>query len=488
MQQSRFDMASAQISDTEPPSIPGSAHESSPKIDQFAESILRSVQTLSLELADVAGNVDDVFQRVSRQTNYLIELTSLAQQLSEAAREIDAAGKRAQKHSVDFEVTNEQSGQAVSTATQRISTLVDGVSGIEQQLRLLDESLGGVKQVSGDIQSVARQTNLLALNATIEAARAGDAGKGFAVVAGEVKLLASQTAEAAGVIDSTISEVSKNVHQLIDSGGKAILIADNVNEGVTVINSAVKSFSDMATNMQSDTSSIAAASSQSLLQCESMRTSIERAADEMQDANGALDQADKRIKGILAQSEKLIANVAGSGRRVRDSAIIDCVKQAALQVGKIFEDAVKCGEITSTQLFDDQYEPIEGTDPQQFLTGFVRLTDKRVSPILEQIADSDSRIVFCAAVDRNGYLPTHNRKFSHPQKLDDPGWNNSHCRNRRIFNDRTGLACGRNTEPFLLQTYRRDMGNGEFALMYDCSAPIFVDGKHWGGFRMGFTA
>ena len=481
-------MVSAYKQVTDPSSEPGTADGGSSEIDEFAESVLRSVQTLSLELADVAGNVDDVFHRVSSQTSYLVELTNLAQQLSEAAREIDAAGKRAQEHTVEFETTNKESGLAVSTATQSISTLVEGVSGIEQQLRLLNDNLGGVKQVSGDIQSVARQTNLLALNATIEAARAGDAGKGFAVVAGEVKLLASQTAEAAGVIDTTISEVSRNVQQLIESGGKARSIADNVNEGVTIINSTVKSFSDMATHMQGDASSIADASNSSLSQCESMRTSIEQAAAEMQDANSALDQADKRIKEILLQSEKLIAHVAGSGRRVRDTKIMDSVKQAALQVGQIFEDAVNNREITRSQLFDEQYKLVEGTDPQQFLTDFVPLTDRRIAPILEQLLGCDPRIVFCAAVDRNGYLPTHNKKFSHPQKYDDPGWNNSHCRNRRIFDDRTGLACGQNTQPFLLQTYRRDMGNGEFALMYDCSAPIFVDSKHWGGFRMGFTA
>ena len=60
------------------------------------------------------------------------------------------------------------------------------------------------------------------------------------------------------------------------------------------------------------------------------------------------------------------------------------------------------------------------------------------------------------------------------------------CRNRRIFNDRTGLAAGRNTKPFLLQTYRRDMGGGNFSLMKDLSAPIIINGRHWGGLRIGF--
>lgn len=459
-----------------------------PDVDEFAESILRAVQKLSLELADVAGNVDEVFQRVSRQTDYLVELTSLAQQLSGAAREIDMAGKRAQQKTSEFESTSKESSVAVSSATTRITHLVDGVSAIEEQLRLLNDSLGGVTRVSGDIQSVARLTNLLALNATIEAARAGEAGKGFAVVAGEVKMLASQTADAAGVIDETISEVSNNVGELIQSGGKTRAIADNVNDGVTVINTAVKTFSDMANDMQQDVSSIASAADQSLSQCESMSSRIEGAATEMQDANNALNEADKRIKDILAQGEALVAHVAGSGRRVRDTLIIELVKETAIRIGSLFENALASGEITHDKLFDDHYEPISGTDPQQYMTGFVQLTDRHVLPIIEELLLHDPRIVFCAAVDKQGYLPTHNKKFSHPQRRGESDWNNSHSRNRRIFNDRTGLACGQNTKPFLLQTYRRDMGNGEHVLMYDCSAPIVVNGRHWGGFRMGFTS
>ena len=107
--------------------------------------------------------------------------------------------------------------------------------------------------------------------------------------------------------------------------------------------------------------------------------------------------------------------------------------------------------------------------------------------IQEPFLDHDPRVVFCAAVDRNGYLPTHNNIYSHPPS-DDPVWNAANCRNRRIFDDRTGLAAGRNTKPFILQTYRRDMGGGNFVLMKDLSAPIFVEGRHWGGLRVGYKA
>ena len=119
------------------------------------------------------------------------------------------------------------------------------------------------------------------------------------------------------------------------------------------------------------------------------------------------------------------------------------------------------------------------------MTRFTLFTDKVLPPIQEPVATSDSRIVFCASVDENGYLPTHNKKFSQPQSS-DPTWNAANCRNRRMFNDRVGLAAGRSTALFLLQTYRRDMGGGQFAMMKDCSAPIFVRGRHWGGVRVAY--
>ena len=86
---------------------------------------------------------------------------------------------------------------------------------------------------------------------------------------------------------------------------------------------------------------------------------------------------------------------------------------------------------------------------------------------------------------KGGYLPTHNPEYSKPQGR-DPAWNAANCRNRRLFNDRAVQKVGANTKPFLLQTYRRDMGGGKFVLMKDLSSPIFVNGRHWGAFRIGF--
>ena len=108
-------------------------------------------------------------------------------------------------------------------------------------------------------------------------------------------------------------------------------------------------------------------------------------------------------------------------------------------------------------------------------------------PIQEKALEFDRRVVFCVALDVNGYLPTHNLKFSQPQGK-DPVWNAANSRNRRLFDDRVGLKAGQNTAPFLLQVYRRDMGGGQFVMMKDVSAPVLVGGRHVGGGRSGYRS
>ena len=56
-------------------------------------------------------------------------------------------------------------------------------------------------------------------------------------------------------------------------------------------------------------------------------------------------------------------------------------------------------------------------------------------------------------------------------------------RTKRKFDDPVGLAAAKNTDPTLVQVYQRDTGE----TMWDVSAPIFVKGKHWGGFRVAVS-
>jgi len=168
-----------------------------------------------------------------------------------------------------------------------------------------------------------------------------------------------------------------------------------------------------------------------------------------------------------------------------DTPIIEMGINTANRISAEFEAAIARGEITEAQLFDERYREIPGTNPKQFLTEYVRFTDRLLPPIQDPLQQSDSRIVFCVAWAKGGYLPTHNPNYRQPQGK-DPVWNAAHCRNRRVYDDRAVKKVAHNTKRFLLQTYRRNMGGGNFMLIKDLSAPIFVRGRHWGAFRIGF--
>jgi methyl-accepting chemotaxis protein len=168
-----------------------------------------------------------------------------------------------------------------------------------------------------------------------------------------------------------------------------------------------------------------------------------------------------------------------------DAEMVALAKDTAAQVARQFEQAIERHEITWEQLWDVDYRIINDSDPPQFTTKFLALCDRILPAIQEPLLDRHQNITFTAAVDRNGYLPTHNLKYSLPQRPGEKAWNTGNCRNRRIFDDRTGLAAARNRQPILVQTYRRDMGGGQFVSMKDISAPIMIHGQHWGGYRIG---
>jgi methyl-accepting chemotaxis protein len=139
------------------------------------------------------------------------------------------------------------------------------------------------------------------------------------------------------------------------------------------------------------------------------------------------------------------------------------------------------GKLSVPQLFDTFYIPIPNTSPQKFRTQYDTLSDGIVLPIIDHYLTLDKRLVFVIAVDRNGYLPTHNSRYTKPLTGDlekDAKGN----RTKRIFNDRTGLAAARNEKPYLLQRYSRDTGE----VMSDLSVPIYIQNRHWGAIRIGY--
>jgi methyl-accepting chemotaxis protein len=456
------------------------------KSDSFVAEMAGKVGNLGVEVAEISGQLAEISSRSQEQSKQFESLSVAATTMVSANRQISEAAQSSKSTTSQTATEINSSREKITTAVSNIQSLAGGVSRVENQLASLSEALASVAKVATGIEGIASQTNLLALNATIEAARAGDAGKGFAVVASEVKSLADETKKATVEISNTVKTLTDQVNGLKNESAGNFSLAQSAEEGSSNIADIFDKVENNLNQISSEISSVAGDADDNLAQCDNVTQELAALVGNMEKTSQNISVADRKAEDLLKVSETLIELIAGSGHETEDTPLIKLAVDGAARLSELLEAAIVNGSITLEDMFDENYVDIPGTDPVQKKTGFTELTDELFPQVQEAIASSDSKIVFAAAVDRNGYLPTHNAKFSLPQKPDNPDWNAGNCRNRRIFDDRTGIAAGRNTKPFLLQTYRRDMGGGEFALMKDLSAPIHVKGKHWGGLRIAY--
>jgi methyl-accepting chemotaxis protein len=192
-----------------------------------------------------------------------------------------------------------------------------------------------------------------------------------------------------------------------------------------------------------------------------------------------------RFAAIDAQLTEKIEDVLWSIQD-ENTEFVTRAMEAGGALTKIFEEAVASGAISIEDMFDANYVEIAGTNPLQHRTRILGWADRALPPFQEAFLAKDPRMAFCAMIDRNGYLPVHNKIYSHPQRPGDVAWNTANSRNRRIFKDAAGLAAGRNLRSYLIQSYARDMGNGTTVMMREIDVPVRVNGRHWGGFRTAY--
>jgi methyl-accepting chemotaxis protein len=187
-----------------------------------------------------------------------------------------------------------------------------------------------------------------------------------------------------------------------------------------------------------------------------------------------------------AQSVKVGGVTPAESLTSQEREMLALGNEFARRTAETIERWIATKEVAPDRLFSFLYFPIPNTDPPKFNTDYDRLSDREgpggFVDIQEQVYNrSPNVIVYTVTVDKNGYLPTHNKRYSMPLtgNLASDLVNN---RTKRIFNDKTGLAAAQNTAPFLIQNYQRDTGE----TMADLSVPINVQGKHWGAIRIGY--
>ncbi|WP_148624517.1 methyl-accepting chemotaxis protein [Aliarcobacter cryaerophilus] len=171
------------------------------------QSISTAANSQAASLEETAASLEEITSNITNNTQTTTKMASYGEKVKESIK----------------------IGQDLANKT--VSSMED----INKQALAINEAIGVIDQI-------AFQTNILSLNAAVEAATAGEAGKGFAVVAGEVRNLASRSAEAANEI--------KRIVQLATSKTKeGSEIANSMIEGYTSLNENISITLDLIQNV-----------------------------------------------------------------------------------------------------------------------------------------------------------------------------------------------------------------------------------------------
>ncbi|MFJ3045105.1 methyl-accepting chemotaxis protein [Herbaspirillum chlorophenolicum] len=454
-----------------------------PGAAQLVDKVGNEIDHIMIGAAETSFFVDSIKSKISKDVDAANNIAASAEQSAASTEQIAANAERAS--AIASEVRSESvSGRAeVDRGLQQIGqarTDAQAASGMMEQLQEKSRRIHGITEV---ISEIAARTNLLALNAAIEAARAGEQGRGFAVVAGEVRQLAQRTKEATddiGVMVRAINEEAERAASGMNAlSGRVLEAAQNVEKVHTLLNSIERS----ASHSQEQIEEIALASREHVQTTQNIAESISAIRNGMLQTDAELPRVAASAMALSERAEIVFEAIAESGADTVHDAIRAVAADGAHRVGRLFEESIAAGRISEAALFDRTYKPIPNTSPQKHSTQFDGFTDRVLPQVQETLLEQMPQLAYAGAVDNNGYFPTHNKKFSQPLtgNYDVDLVNN---RTKRIFSDRTGKRCGANTKPFLLQTYKRDTGE----VMHDLSVPIYVNGKHWGGFRVGYRS
>ncbi|MFD1208816.1 methyl-accepting chemotaxis protein [Modicisalibacter tunisiensis] len=195
------------------------------KLEHVLIDVRDSSDSVSTASAEIAHGSQDLSARTESAASSIQESSASMEQLAGTVEHTADSARQADQLAASAADVASRGGEAMSEVVQTMDDIEASSRQIAEIVTLMD--------------GIAFQTNLLALNASVEAARAGEQGRGFAVVAGEVRQLASRSADASRqikeLVDTSAAKTRSGTERVRAAGATMDEIVDSVKRVTDVL-------------------------------------------------------------------------------------------------------------------------------------------------------------------------------------------------------------------------------------------------------------
>jgi methyl-accepting chemotaxis protein len=289
-------------------------------LDIASDNLIKNVDILSKSSNEAAAALEETAAALEEITSTVVNNANNVVQMSKYSNEVTNSAKK---------------GQELARST---TTAMDEIT---KEVSLINEAITVIDQI-------AFQTNILSLNAAVEAATAGEAGKGFAVVAGEVRNLASRSAEAAKEIKTIVENATSKA-----------------NQGKTISNEMIKGYEELLENINKTTEMITEISNASKEQ--------ESGITQINDAVTGLDRQTQQNASIASQTQDIALQTDSIAKEI----VADAMKKEFIGKNEVIGK-------------NSMSKPKDTTLKSHSSTAKVSVQEKQVKPTLQKITPSKS--------------------------------------------------------------------------------------------------